>query len=483
MNLCSSLQGDKMKKMNHEQSIVFDRLLTKINSTSKNIFNHNMFNVFEFLINIPISFEVKGEYSSEKKEEFTKHPIIHYIGGHIKIEDNFRFMVYLDYDETDIKFSDGLLLNRDFVYSFMFVYMHELFHIFMKHYSPSITGKYKILAKKFNNELNDEDIHHYLNSAFDYFINDKLIEKSSIFYTNIRQHASSGYFLYDPKYNNKTVEFILKDLIENKKISKQNDQYFISINDTLKDITDINKPIDGKGQVIDIDSLSEDIKEHLSNTVRDLSEKLTSSMKAKGNGSQELLSELGIPIEVSVNWLDKLESSLKQQISLFGEKKLNTYSRIKNKYRHIGVFPGEFYFDNQLSAIIAIDQSGSMSDIDLRKINYIVEKLYKKTKDLTIIIHDTDIVKEIKSNNIKEFIKTRVACGGTSHHPVWKYAKEYSDKHKKDKILLLSFSDFYSDEQEFDWNIPNIIPYFITNGDTPKVNTGKKLNIDTGEFL
>ena len=57
------------------------------------------------------------------------------------------------------------------------------------------------------------------------------------------------------------------------------------------------------------------------------------------------------------------------------------------------MMPGKVYYEKELAAIISIDQSGSMSDSDLEKINYVIhlaaitdaEASFKNAKKLNLI--------------------------------------------------------------------------------------------------
>jgi hypothetical protein len=71
--------------------------------------------------------------------------------------------------------------------------------------------------------------------------------------------------------------------------------------------------------------------------------------------------------------------------------------------------PGKVFREKTLATIVSIDQSGSMSNSDLEKINYVVTELSKNSIFTEILLHDTKVVdqKKFVGKNlpkIKEFI-------------------------------------------------------------------------------
>ena len=179
--------------------------------------------------------------------------------------------------------------------------------------------------------------------------------------------------------------------------------------------------------------------------------------KLKGSGSIAIAAKLGLPITVTVDWLEKLESDLFKEVRYKTHKVSSTWSRLKNKYRGIAPLPATVNYENVLNAVLVIDQSGSVSNLELRKINYIIKKLVKRVKTLRVLIHD-DVVtydKTFKYNIDKsvenEVFNTRHACGGTSHKDAFdRIEKEFEKKTQEDFIVLV-FSDMYSDIEQI-WN-------------------------------
>jgi len=183
--------------------------------------------------------------------------------------------------------------------------------------------------------------------------------------------------------------------------------------------------------------------------------------KMRGSGSAEIASALGFPIEVTVDWLEILESDLFKEVRHKTNRVSISWRRLKNKYRHIAHLPANVYYENVLNAIVVIDQSGSMGDIELRKINYIIKKLIKRVKTLRVIIHDDAVVynkefKRVVERDLeKELFKKRVACGGTSHDEPFEIIEEIYTNRASEDFIVLIFSDMYSNIEDiwgkFNW--------------------------------
>ena len=176
--------------------------------------------------------------------------------------------------------------------------------------------------------------------------------------------------------------------------------------------------------------------------------------KMRGSGSAGIAAKLGLPVEVSVNWLERLESDLFKEVRHRTNKVSSTWSRLKNKYRHVAPLPAIVNYENVLNVIVVIDQSGSMSDLDLRRINYIISKLVKRVKELQVLIHDDGVVYNKKFKRIvdsqleNELFKKRHAAGGTSHDEVFDIIENEYKLKKNEDFLVMMFSDMYSNIKE-----------------------------------
>jgi len=150
--------------------------------------------------------------------------------------------------------------------------------------------------------------------------------------------------------------------------------------------------------------------------------------------------------------------------------------------------PGRIHYDKEMAVIISIDQSGSMSNTDLEKINYVVKELAKKAVFTEVLLHDTRVAERRrfigkKFQGIREFITTRVACGGTSHKEVFEIIDEIRKEKTTRKLIYLSFSDNYSDiEQVYSQEVFDKVPayWIVTTGGKPVNVPGMQISLDNG---
>jgi len=218
--------------------------------------------------------------------------------------------------------------------------------------------------------------------------------------------------------------------------------------------------------------------------------------KTQGSGSTSLLKELGISIEVVTDWMKELKGLIFTEANHYTGKSDISYRRIKNKFRHIAILPGQIHYENKLKAIIIIDQSGSVSDTEIRKINFIVEQLTLKAKSLHLIIHDSVIVDYVvfegkMIGQVKDYIKRRRSMGGTCHTEAFQKTQEIIDNSRDDKFIVLTMSDMYSNIDssidQFDFlRDSKISKYWVcTEGRTNGASQvdGIKIDVQTGQLL
>jgi predicted metal-dependent peptidase len=128
-----------------------------------------------------------------------------------------------------------------------------------------------------------------------------------------------------------------------------------------------------------------------------------------------------------------------------------------------------------------------MGDYELRKINYVLQKLAKRSKTLHIVVHDYEVVlsKKFKKKiekNVNAFIKKRYSQGGTSHRQVFDYiANEVTSK----DVIYISFSDNYSDIEsligKYSWS-KYVNCYWVTTEKwLDNTVPGTQIHIDDGK--
>ena len=191
-----------------------------------------------------------------------------------------------------------------------------------------------------------------------------------------------------------------------------------------------------------------------------------SAEKAKGSLGANVQKFLKKLFKIKLDWEKILKNSLNtilQKADEFSWAK----TRISTFAMDLPTLPG---IDDSESGkgtlIVARDESGSMSDNDIRKAASIIVDAKEHYKKIIILKHDTDIVEEKEfdevNDDVVKMLLTRSACGGTSHEKVFEYLTNYYKEHLYDndnKIsCFISITDGCSDIQEYQDKIPAEIP-------------------------
>ena len=393
------------------------------------------------------------------------------------------------------KFFKGMFDGNEHASYAAFIYLHEAMHLLLKHHDYYLNDGYESIIDNYRPELSKEHTHELLNHAYDYWINGYMIdtaEDSSVIHS-FKNDANFG-SLYDTTINpeHMSQQEIVVKLVKEAKIEKEDlcdsdgnswgTSTTITINGNSSTTININAPALGNISRGDQESASRDISEVVGSTRDNLLD------KSRGNESQGALTKLGVDFAVPIDWFSHLKGSIFNIVQRYTSTYEQTWGKMKNKMRHICPMPGRVYKEKKLAAVISIDQSGSMSDHDLEKINYVVNALSKKTTFTEILLHDTAIGEAkrfigSKPANIREFITNRVACGGTSHKCIFDHISELISNEPKTKFIYLSFSDNWSDiEQTFPQELfKDISCYWITTDENNTVDVpGMQISLENG---
>ena len=206
--------------------------------------------------------------------------------------------------------------------------------------------------------------------------------------------------------------------------------------------------------------------------------------KLKGSGISEIFEDIGLPIETDMSWEDKIVNHINNMTNMTNSNKFEATWVKPNIYtRHIAITPGRKRLPESFPHIFVLfDQSGSMSNNTIRKINYVIEYFYKKKYDVTVMIHDDDQnaddveVYEFHGSSgdrvsdgmsLDDLISARIRAGGTSHKAVFdlmeQYIKDVTNGDKKYNInYVLICSDLYSDIENI-WKDYEWIPLLENN--------------------
>lgn len=195
-----------------------------------------------------------------------------------------------------------------------------------------------------------------------------------------------------------------------------------------------------------------------------LSNKQLETTLMKGVGSSSLKDFLGRMFNVKINWEKILKDSLLTAVEPSDEETWGNpeVSWLANPW--IPYLPSRRDEEVRGVAILSIDESGSMSNDDVRKAVEIVLQSWEHYKGLYVIKHDFDVVWECKydekpsAEDIKE-LSTRQSCGGTSHEKVFNKIIEYLRTDDDAKVsVYLGITDLFSDIETHQHKFPIDIP-------------------------
>jgi len=216
-----------------------------------------------------------------------------------------------------------------------------------------------------------------------------------------------------------------------------------------KQIVDAELPEDGETK-----EASEELKERLRNFLR----------SQRGNIPGNLEEIVNRFIEVRVPWEKLLELAIYRNMS---DQTYRSWSKINYALRNVATkqgiagFPGYVKEPEPKRLLIVMDTSGSISDEDLKKFFFVIQKTKDLFKEVIVIQHDveiTDIQRFEPEDEISHIVvKGR---GGTSHEEVFKWIQENYEE--EDVGLVVFLTDFESDVEsiyrEFDWwtEVPSV---------------------------
>lgn len=209
--------------------------------------------------------------------------------------------------------------------------------------------------------------------------------------------------------------------------------------------------------------------------------------KMKGNISAECKKFLKKMFHIKVDWQKILRNSLQnilEKTDYFGWNSIRTSTFLLNNMPYL---PDVVEDNNKYGTlIIARDESGSMSEDDLRKAVKIIMDAKEHYKNIILLQHDTKISNIFKfeelDDNAINIICERKTCGGTSHKEIFEYLRDYKESEINDPIsCFIGITDLESDVEVYQDIVPSKIPmmWLVPNAD---VNEAKYKDI-TGKII
>lgn len=330
-----------------------------------------------------------------------------------------------------------------------FVNLHEILHIIDKHYMAGDTYQ--------DMHLHNLAADHIINTALKKDIDDGVMRK-----VKCPDHA---FIIDDLVGNNKytTVAEVYNWLVEN---AKQNKVITLPGGFKLYSIT-----INGKTQTViqDVDQVQAgegegdpgDIADQLQAEARTILETAEALFKglAPGSAVNKLLESI---IKLEIPWTSLLDKSISQKI--VPDDSNRSWKCLQKRPFALGLlYPCDDITEKPSTLVILEDQSGSVTDKDIKKFASVLLQSVRYFDEVWIMRHDVRIHhnKRYKSNQTSEaeLIFEAGGRGGTSHRHVFKQIEDAFDE-GDDLSLVIMLTDFYSDIEnlwpKYEWtkNVP-----------------------------
>lgn len=389
---------------------------------------------------LPMQVEVR-HMSNQPKPSKKLNALNEFVHAYIKHDDSTKvYIAFFCASEKQLnRIYKAIQKHPEF---FAFLYMREALKLTRL---MNTKTHYTMMSNIIGNKLVKSQHYAYSIRACEYAVNDtiqQLFKGSSLTdkFNKIMENQN-----YCSSYSNKSEMDILIDLLKDIKplelVELDEDySYNEETNQILgKGLTNGSIPVDESTQT-------------------NLGESLTSQFgsMARGTGSAAIFGEFFEAKKVKTGWFKKLSSKFSRDVYEMTNTFRSQWSSLNITYRNHFKAPKAQYEDNKLAVVLSVDHSGSVGTEGLQKLLYLFEKHSSKITQLTVLIHDTEVVKEflleddydIKSNpHFKEALAHRFAVGGTSHYDVFRRIDELIKTKSIDptKTIYISFSDNYSD--------------------------------------
>ena len=198
----------------------------------------------------------------------------------------------------------------------------------------------------------------------------------------------------------------------------------------------------------------------------ELSRQMLKSSLTKGVGSSAFQSFMGKLFNVKVDWGKILRDSIMTALEKASELTWCTPRIIwLANPKTIPYLPNYEEEEKYGMVVVAIDESGSMGDDDVKKAIDIIRQAKDHYTGIYVLKHDFDVGWEKLYTDVGEIdindLLIRRQSGGTSHRDVFEKVNEFQKKNKDDRIsAFISVTDMYSDIPEtqylMDMQIPRI---------------------------
>jgi len=389
-------------------------------------------------LNLPIEVELRKitkEIKVSKKVKKAHHSIISMLEHDNGSKIVFTFLINEDKDIKKL----NKLLEKDEVYNYLtYLYMRETIRVLFNHNTKS----FYLQNKRHITNIDKELQYKVISIASYYFVNNYMKKLLQEAFGLKKTEDILKVQHYNSKYNNMQFIDILKNVAEN--IKEQLEQIL-----TIEDNILLLECEDD----ISIHNDYELINDEYDDIIVDLGESIEDVIKQYGRGtaSASIFEEIFSAKKVKVSWFKNLKKTVARIVYEKTSNYTTSWSSYNNTYRSKFKSPNKQFEEHKLNLIISIDHSYSMKTEELQKLFELTEDNSLYIGKLTVLIHDTEIIKEftlsgpdIKNNpEFKQALGKRYASGGTSHYKVFEHILD-NTKEPED-VVYISFSDNMSD--------------------------------------
>jgi hypothetical protein len=386
-------------------------------------------------LSLPIKVELR-KMQDEVLVSAKRKKIHNSVTSYIKHDDTTKVIIvfYYSKDSQIKKFNKMLEKEYSFVY-LTYLYAREMMRISMNH---NTKAHYDFMSRHIS--YVQSNLKLFAVNTCSYYIVNKFIYK--LMSTSFTSKDVTNVFanqLFTTAYDNLTDIEILKEVEQN-----------ILHNTVVLDENLFQLVLEEENILLTNHELvNDEYDEH----IVDLGESLKQTIKQYGRGtaSAEIFGEAFTAKKVKAGWFKKLKNTFSRQVYYATNDYFTSWSSINSTYRKKFKSPKHKFEEHKLNVILSIDHSGSVLTEELQRLYGLIESKAKHIGKLTVLIHDTEIIKEfvlsgssIKTDQqFKAALATRYGAGGTSHYNVFKRVDEIVTE--PEKTIYMSFSDNYSD--------------------------------------
>lgn len=395
---------------------------------------------------LPIQVEVR-HMSNQPKPSKKLNALNEFVHAYIKHDDSTKVYMafFCNSDKQLNRIYKAIQKHPEF---FAYLYMREALKLTRLMNTKTHYTMMSNIIHSAKVDIPRSEYYRYSIKACNYFVNNmikQLFDSSKISSKFTKTIEGQQ---YNPSYSNKTEMDILKCLIKDaapSNIIELDDEYCYDEESNLitgKGLTEGSIPVD--------ETIQTDLGESLTNQFGTM---------ARGTGSAAIFGDFFTAKKVKTGWFKKLTAKFSRDVYEMTNTFRSEWSSLNVTYRNHFKAPKAKYEDNKLAVVLSVDHSASVGTEGLQKLLYLFEKHSKQITKLTVLIHDTEVVKEfvleddydITSNpHFKEALAHRFAVGGTSNLDVFKRIDTMlKDKAiDPDKTIYICFGDMYSDIPE-----------------------------------